>query len=243
MTSIILTGATGTAGSAVLTNALASPAIAHVTVLARRAPAVTSDKLTTIILPSDECPRGFDEIPPALVERLRGNDAVVWALGISQTQVGKEEFHKITYDYTVAAANAFKSLGTADKPFRFVFMSGMGTTQAEPRMFTPLFAIEKGAAERELRAMETDTFKTVLVRPGGILPAADHASNVPRISRWGGAVASVVWPSSVITSSDLADACLRLATGKGWDARTPEHVIENVGLKKLAADYHASMAL
>ncbi|BEJ12998.1 hypothetical protein CspHIS471_0301720 [Cutaneotrichosporon sp. HIS471] len=243
MTSIILTGATGTAGSAVLTNALASPLISHVTVLARRAPAVKSEKLTTIIIPSDEYPRGFDEIPSTLVERLRGSDAVVWALGISQTQVNKDEFHKITYDYAMAGANAFKTLGTKDKPFRFVFMSGMGTTQDKPGMFTPLFAIEKGAVERELRAMETDIFKTVMVRPGGILPAPDHTSNVPLISRLGGAVASVVWPSAVIKSTDLADACLDLAVGKGWDARTPEHTIENEGLKKLAADYHASMSL
>lgn len=82
------------AGSAVLTNALASPLISHVTVLARRAPAVQSPKLTTIIVPSDEYPKGFDEIPPSLVERLRGADAVIWALGISQTQVSKEEFQK-----------------------------------------------------------------------------------------------------------------------------------------------------
>lgn len=83
-----------TAGSAILTNALASPLISHVTVLARRAPAVKSDKLTTILVPSDEYPKGFDELPPSLVERLRGNDAAIWALGISQTQVSKEEFNR-----------------------------------------------------------------------------------------------------------------------------------------------------
>ncbi|KLT43937.1 hypothetical protein CC85DRAFT_35278 [Cutaneotrichosporon oleaginosum] len=173
MTSIILTGATGNAGSAILTNALASPLISRVTVLARRAPSVQSDKLTTIILPSDEYPRGFEELPPALVERLKGHDAVVWALGISQTQVDKDEFHKITYDYTVAGASALKALGSKDKPLRFVFMSGMGVTQGPPGMFTPLFARVKGEAERALLAMESDTFTSVFVRPGGIIPSAE----------------------------------------------------------------------
>lgn len=52
-----------------------------------------------------------------------------------------------------------------------------------------------------------------------------------------------MYPSGVIASTDLADACLYLAAGKGWDARTPQHVIENTGLRKLAADYQASMGM
>ncbi|CAK9782654.1 unnamed protein product [Cutaneotrichosporon oleaginosum] len=239
MTSIILTGATGNAGSAILTNALASPLISRVTVLARRAPSVQSDKLTTIILPSDEYPRGFEELPPALVERLKGHDAVVWALGISQTQVDKDEFHKITYDYTVAGASALKALGSKDKPLRFVFMSGMGVTQGPPGMFTPLFARVKGEAERALLAMESDTFTSVFVRPGGIIPSAEQAPRVPFFTRWGSVAASCVYPSAVITSSALADACLLLASGRGWDARSADHTIENVPLKKLAAEYQA----
>lgn len=73
----------------------------------------------------------------------------------------------------MAAANAFKTVGTNDRPLRFIFMSGMGATQEEPGMFTPLFARVKGAVERELRGMETDTFKTAIVRPGGILPTPE----------------------------------------------------------------------
>lgn len=53
----------------------------------------------------------------------------------------------------------------------------------------------------------------------------------------------MVWSAGVIESTDLADACIELATGKGWDARDPkQHTIENAGLKKLAAAYQASMA-
>lgn len=62
------------------------------TVLGRRAPpGVSSDKLTTIILPSDEY-GAFDGMKPALVERLRGYDAVIWAMGAMQTQIKGEEY-------------------------------------------------------------------------------------------------------------------------------------------------------
>jgi hypothetical protein len=81
------------AGSAILSAALASPLITHVTVLGRRAPPVSSTKLSTVILPSEEW-GSFDAINPALVERLRGYDAVVWALGAMRTQVQGQEYER-----------------------------------------------------------------------------------------------------------------------------------------------------
>lgn len=110
MTKVIVTGATGTgqsanpptltvltclAGSAILENALSDPSISHVTVLSRRAPFVPPhEKLTTILLPSDEYPKGFDEIPPALLDRVKDHRAIIWALGISQTKVSAEQYIK-----------------------------------------------------------------------------------------------------------------------------------------------------
>jgi hypothetical protein len=115
MASIIITGATGTGkyqscspssqpdssltptvGSAVLTQALASPSISKVTVLARRAPAVQNPKLETILLPSETFPEGFSSWPEGLVERVRSRQptAVVWALGVSQRDVKEDEYVK-----------------------------------------------------------------------------------------------------------------------------------------------------
>lgn len=74
----------------------------------------------------------------------------------------------------MACANAFSRLGTKEKPFRFVFMSGQGVSQSEEvGMFTPLFSQVKGRAERELIKAENDAFKTVIVRPGGIAPTPE----------------------------------------------------------------------
>lgn len=52
--------------------------------------------------------------------------SIIWALGVSQTDVKGEKYVEITHDYTLRAAEAFKTL---DKPPRFVFLSGHGATQ------------------------------------------------------------------------------------------------------------------
>jgi hypothetical protein len=75
---------------------------------------------------------------------------------------------RITHDYTDTFARAFSSLGTSSNPFRFVFVSGEGADQNEKGR--ALFSRIKGRTEKELKAMETDSFRTISVRPGGILP-------------------------------------------------------------------------
>jgi hypothetical protein len=167
-----------------LTQALASPQVAHVTTLSRRPPYSVTEgsKLSTIIIPSTEYPRGFEEFSPSLVEKLKaeGHTGVIWALGISQTQVNKEQYiqyvrhlipieanGRITHDYTLAAARAFQQLGTPEKPFSFVFISGDGADQAE-KSWT-LFGKIKGRTEKALAEMSSESFKTVSLRPGAIL--------------------------------------------------------------------------
>jgi len=65
-----------------------------VTVLSRRPPYITHPKLTSILLPSLDFPKGFDDFPNSLVEMVKDHSAVIWALGISQTQVGKDDYVK-----------------------------------------------------------------------------------------------------------------------------------------------------
>lgn len=165
-------------GSAALATALASPLVSHVTVLARRAPSITHEKLSTILIPSAEDPRGFESLSSDVVSQLKGNSAVIWALGISQTQVSKDEYVKITYEYTTEAARAFAPLGTPDKPFRFVFISGQGATQDESAY--TLFGKVKGRTEKHLVDAETTSFKTVCLRPAGVIPAPSVGTSIPR---------------------------------------------------------------
>ena len=82
------------AGSGVLDSALASASITHVTVLSRRPLALTHAKLSVIQLTPPDYPDGFASIPDSLVRELKGHTGCIWALGISQSDVSKEDYLK-----------------------------------------------------------------------------------------------------------------------------------------------------
>jgi malate/lactate dehydrogenase len=88
---IILTGATGTVGSAVLTSLLSSPTVSQLSILSRRQfDLPTGDNLdlkkAKIIVHKD-----YVSYPDELLKgALDGAQGCVWAQGISQTEVNKE---------------------------------------------------------------------------------------------------------------------------------------------------------
>lgn len=101
--------------------------------------------------------------------------------GWGEGYLSKADKCRITHDYTLSAANAFKSLGSPARPFRFVYISGEGADQSESSRF--LFGQIKGRTERALMAMEDDGFKVVSVRPSAIIPTPEvrprHMSHHP----------------------------------------------------------------
>jgi hypothetical protein len=103
------------AGSGILTAALASPLISGVTVISRKPPYITHPKLTTILLAPPDYPEGFDvkEVPPSLLERLKGHSAVIWALGISQTQVNQQDYIKWV-DWSLGRARSLLGFSIRD---------------------------------------------------------------------------------------------------------------------------------
>ena len=116
-----------TAGLAIYRAALADSSIHRVTLLTRRAvpswaelPANAAEK-TEVILHSD-----FKSYTPELAKRLAEHDALIWALGKSAVGMTTEAYTELTYEYTMSAARALKDAGagSADKPFRLVWISG-----------------------------------------------------------------------------------------------------------------------
>ncbi|HET9445979.1 MAG TPA: NAD-dependent epimerase/dehydratase family protein [Steroidobacteraceae bacterium] len=150
---LILTGATGFAGGEVLKQALADPAIERVTVLTRRTVGVTHAKLGEVIM------QDFLDYSAVRLEA----DACIWCLGVSQTQVDKDKYVVITYEYPVAAAAAMIA---ANPRLRFCFVSGRGADPSEQS--STLFARIKGRAERVLG--EKHPQNLVVFRPGYIKP-------------------------------------------------------------------------
>ncbi|KAI0880580.1 putative nucleoside-diphosphate-sugar epimerase [Annulohypoxylon maeteangense] len=147
---LILTGATGLVGSGVLDAMIKMKDISKISIISRRPVQMAEDAKDpriNVIIHKD-----FESYDSDLLSKLKGATGCVWALGISQTQVGKEEYVKITKDYALAASTAFQTLASEQEPFNFVYISGGGTT-TQPGMFTALFARVKGETELALAEM------------------------------------------------------------------------------------------
>ncbi len=152
---IIVTGATGMVGSEVVRQALIDPAITLVTELVRKPLSISNQKLKNIIHQDFKNYNGLEDM-------IKQHDACVWALGISQAKVkSDDEYHRITYDYTIAAANAILHVNPG---MTFLFVSGEG---ADTTMNSKtLFARVKGETENVLNKLAFK--KLYIIRPGMI---------------------------------------------------------------------------
>jgi len=213
--SIIITGATGTAGSQLLREALADNEISSVTVLVRRPLDIQHPKLKVIIHPDFLNYTGLEGL-------FKNSDACIWCLGISQALVSKEEYIKITYDYALAAA---KAMSTINPQMTFVFLSGMGADSREKSRV--LFAWVKGKTENALKALPFKHF--YIARPGGIIPTTKKANMhfKEKASLFAARIMGAIVPSTVITSSELGRAMLNFVKN-GSD----KVIHENKELKK-----------
>ncbi|WVF68454.1 hypothetical protein IAT40_003220 [Kwoniella sp. CBS 6097] len=241
MSKVIVTGVTGNAGSAILSEAIASPSISQILVLSRKPPYESSPKIKHILLPSSEYPKGFDEVTDRLVDEIRrdGYTSCIWALGISQIGLKEDEYTRITHDYTLTFARAFSNLGTPSNPFKFIYISGEGARQDENS--SQLFAKVKGRIEKALVQLAENSggkFEAVNLRPGVINPTLEHLPRMPywfgRGLRWSSAVLHPLLPRYVIDASDLGKASVGLAVGQGWDKKDSEGVIMNLELREMA---------
>ena len=77
--------------------------------------------------------KDFLTYTPALKEKLAAHDACIWALGTTSAGMSEEKYAEITVGYFDALLDALKEkgVGTAESPFRVVFISGMGADSKE----------------------------------------------------------------------------------------------------------------
>jgi uncharacterized protein YbjT (DUF2867 family) len=213
---VIITGATGTAGSEVLRQALADREITGVLVLSRRQLDITDPKLKVALLDNF---LDYSRVAP----QFAGYDACLWCLGISQTEVSKPEYEKITHDYALAAARAMQDIG---ENFRFCFLSGRGADSAEKSSI--LFARIKGKTENALTRLSHP--KAWHFRPGYIHPIT--APPRRRIERWIAPLTPFFYrflPAHIISTVELAKAMLAVA--KLGSAKT---ILENDDIREIA---------
>ena len=113
---VVIFGATGFVGWAVLHEALAAPDVAQVLAVGRRSVDLKHPKLRNVLVPDLENPEGITD---AIVDV----DACFWCLGTSSAGMDEETYTRITYTYAVGAA---KVLSDANPGLRFCFVSGEG---------------------------------------------------------------------------------------------------------------------
>jgi uncharacterized protein YbjT (DUF2867 family) len=214
---IIVTGATGLVGAEVLRQAILDNEIESVTAIVRKSINIHHPKITTIIH------QNFLDYSN-LSEVFKNNDACLWCLGISQSQVSKEEYQVITYNYAIEGA---KAMMNANPEITFLFLSGMGADSSEKSK--TIFARVKGKTENALLKMPFK--KLFIVRPGGIKPihknpntALSNKIMIPffPILEW-------LYPAMVISSVQLAKALLHIAKHG-----SEKQLMENVFLKDIA---------
>ncbi|ROW17440.1 hypothetical protein VPNG_00940 [Cytospora leucostoma] len=172
---LILTGATGLVGSSVLDAMIKMKDISKISILSRRPVPMAEDAKDpriSVIIHKD-----YEKYDSELLGKLKGAKGCVWALGISQTQVGTEEYIRITKTCSLAAAKAFQTLTPpGEGPFNFVYVSAGGAT-TDPGTFTQSFARVKGEVEVALADMrrEDPDFRAVSARPLSVDASAHDA--------------------------------------------------------------------
>lgn len=214
---ILLTGATGTAGSAALRQAIADPEVEGVTVLARREPKESHEKV--LFVRHDDF-TDYSRVRGSLI----GHEAALWCLGTSQNRVDRAALHRVTVDFAVAGA---KALMAANPDIQFLHLSGAGADPTQ-RARMP-FAKEKGQAEAALDGLGLAGLWHF--RPGYIHPAGriERPLLQDRLMRVLHPAFRALAPSQMVDADDLGKAMLKVAK-EGF----PERVVDNRAIRRLA---------
>lgn len=215
---VLITGASGLIGSAVLQAALASQDCTEI-ILALRQPIPAADPRISQVLVKD-----FLE-PEVLAESIRKADALIWCVGISQTQVSRAEYEKVTFQFTNAIARACMDY---HPDIQFVFVSGDGADRTEKS--STLFKRLKGRAENAL--LQSGLQNLIIARPDAVRPRGKN-KRAPFAYKLAYPFFPLVeWlaPNKIIWSDVLGRALLKLAQTK-----EPGATFENRELRILGA--------
>jgi len=199
---VIVFGATGMIGQAVLAQCLLDPAIESVVVVGRSSTGRVDRKLREILH------RDFLDFS-ALADVFADTDACFFCLGVSSVRMSEADYRRTTKDFTLAAADA---MATAVPDIVFVYISGMGTDSSEHGRV--MWARVKGETENALLAMP---FRAYAVRPGfiqavgGVRTKTRLYAAIYRVTGWTYPVLRKLAPKYVIRSDELARAMIELA--------------------------------
>ena len=153
---VILFGATGMVGQGALRECLLDPGVESVLAVARSPTGQRNAKLREILHGNF-----FDF--SGIESELAGFDACFFCLGVSSVGMGEQEYRRLTYDLTLAAATTLSKLNPG---MVFLYVTGQGTDSSERGRL--MWARVKGKTENDLRKLP---FKAAyMFRPAAIQP-------------------------------------------------------------------------
>jgi uncharacterized protein YbjT (DUF2867 family) len=218
---VILFGATGMVGQGVLRECLLDDGVEWVLAIGRSATGQQHAKLRELV--------HKDLLDYSAIEgELSGYDACFFCLGVSSAGMSEQDYTRVTYDLTLAAARVLARL---NPDMTFIYVSGAGTDSSEKGR--AMWARVKGRTENALLGLP---FKAkYMFRPGFIQPLhgitsktklyrAIYAVMGPLYPVW-----KAVFPKYVTTTEQVGRAMLRVAR-KG----APKPVVENSDINALA---------
>jgi uncharacterized protein YbjT (DUF2867 family) len=219
---VLLFGATGMIGQGVLRECLLDPSIDAVQTVGRRATGKQHPKLRELV---HRDLWHYQSIKGAL----SGFDACFFCLGVSSAGMRKEEYRRITYGITVAAA---ETLCRVNPAMTFVYVSGAGTDSSGQGRSA--WARVKGQTENALLRLP---FKAAYMFRPGLIQPLDGIRSKTRVYRFLYGLAAPImpilrklFPNFVLTTEQVGRAMI--AAGREG---APQRVLESRDIRALAA--------
>lgn len=210
---VLLFGATGMVGQGVLRECLLDPNVESVVSIGRSVTGQHHPKL-------HEIAHGDFLDFSAIEDQLSGFDACFFCLGISSAGITEENYQRITYGFTIAAARVLARLNPG---MTFIYISGAGTDSSEHGR--SMWARVKGKTENELLRMP---FRAAyMFRPGLIVPLHGVQSKTGWYRAFYALLGPLLpmlnarFPKYVTTTEQIGRAMLKVASVGG-----PKRVLE-----------------
>lgn len=216
---VVLFGASGMVGQGVLRECLLDPGVEQVVSVGRSATGQQHPKLREIVHANL---LDYSEIE----KDLAGCDACFFCLGVSSAGMTEEQYSRITYDITVAAATVLARLNPQST---FIYVSGAGTDSTEQGR--SMWARVKGRTENAILKLP---LKACMFRPGMIQPLhgiksktgwyrAFYALTAPLLP-----LLKILVPDSLTTTEQVGRAMIAVAR-KG----APQRILETTDINRL----------
>jgi uncharacterized protein YbjT (DUF2867 family) len=199
---VLIFGATGMVGQAALRECLLAGDVQQVVTMGRTATGAHDSKLKEIVHRDLTNYSGMEDC-------LRGFDACFFCLGVTSSGMKEAEYTRLTYDITLAAAEA---LSVQNPGMTFIYVSGSGTDSTEKGR--SMWARVKGRTENALLRLPLKAF---MLRPGFIQPLDGIESKTPSYRMFYKVLSPLMpslhraLPNQVLTTRQMGQAMLSIA--------------------------------